>query len=434
MTVIGSDVSQDELVIQRRRDFVWNFEHLGADDEPEPFPAGELFFELDTGGAHNCVQQVTLSRANGGTYRLGLGGGWSPNIDYYDSTNALSGMGVDISDAIEAVPAVGVGNVEVRSVSLVPEWRIALTLNAGVNEVQLISIDGATGGQYKLTYGLSTSGVIEFDDSAATVQAAIEGLVGAGNVLVQGNNVDGYTVEFIGTLANTDVGQLGAIPRGIGFGLTGGLLGFGLLATVQVETITGGTAKMGEKLVNTLNNAINGFFDQFENLFGVDLDFVVSDTRNVSFVATSRRSYGEDELLTFGVDVTANALKSFFNGVSYFLGVFDTINVDFRWNHTYEVEFVNALGDRPVAALSVDSSLLEGADGDESVAVSVSEPGKERLTKWVFDLDETLASLKVESEEVDLILPRTKWQLVFMPDGELVGGEIVARGTVRVQE
>lgn len=436
MTLIGADVTQDELVIQRRRDFLWSFYHVDDDGVPSDLPDGDLFFELETGSAHNCVQQVTLSRANAGTYKLGLGGGWSPAIDYYDSTNALSGMGVDISDAIEAIPAVGVGNVEVRSVSLVPEWRIKLTLNEGVNEVQRISfVNDPTGGSYRLTYGIYMTGNIAYDAEASVVETAIEGLtgIGEGNVEVSGTAEDGYIVEFVGSLANTDVGQLGAIPRGIGFGLLGGVLGFGLFQHVQVETITRGTAKMGEKLVNTLNTAINDFFDQFENLFGVDIDFVVNDASNASFTATSKRSYGEDELITFAVDVTSNALKGFFNGVSYFLGVFDTISVDFRWNHTYEVEFVNELANQPVSALSVDAELLEGADDDQSVVVEVIEPGKAALTKWLFDVDGANASLKVESEEVDLILPRTKWQLAFLPDGELHGGIAISRGTVRVQ-
>ena len=53
---------------------------------------------------------------------------------------------------------------------------------------------------------------------------------------------------------------------------------------------------------------------------------------------------------------------------------------------------------------------------------------------WEFEIEDNVASLKVESTEVDDIPSRTRWQLVFRNDGEAVGGDPVARGIVRVQE
>lgn len=437
MSIIGVDVDQDQLYLQKRRDFKWSFQNLDETGSPVNFPAGQLFFELVTGNEHNCVQQVTVSRANGGTYKLGLDGHWSPAIDYYDVTNAPHNMGMDISDAIEAITGVGAGNVEVRNTKLVPEWRIKLTLNEGANEVQRISFIGSpTGGTYRLTYGLGMTGNISVGAPPASVQSAIEGLagIGAGQVSVTSDGGSGYLVEFTGSLANTDVLQMGAIARGIGFGLTGGPLGFGLSCGVKIETITRGSAKMGEKLVNTLNDTLNDFFDQFENLMGVDLDFSITDQKNVTFVCTSKRLFDENDLLTFSVDVTSNALTAFFNGVSSFLGAFNTINVDFRWNHTFEVEFINSLGLKPISTLQVDQTLLTGADDDERVEVVVLEPGKERLTKWPFTISGDTATLKIESSEVDKIVPRTKWQLVFLPAGEAAGGQAITRGSVVVQE
>jgi hypothetical protein len=52
---------------------------------------------------------------------------------------------------------------------------------------------------------------------------------------------------------------------------------------------------------------------------------------------------------------------------------------------------------------------------------------------WTFTIVGSLASLKVESEVVNTVPSRTKWQLVFRPTGEVAGGDIVAYGTVRVQ-
>jgi hypothetical protein len=55
------------------------------------------------------------------------------------------------------------------------------------------------------------------------------------------------------------------------------------------------------------------------------------------------------------------------------------------------------------------------------------------VTKWPFTISGSEAVCKVESEEVDKIPSRTHWQLVFLPQGEVAGGDPVARGTVKVQ-
>jgi len=52
---------------------------------------------------------------------------------------------------------------------------------------------------------------------------------------------------------------------------------------------------------------------------------------------------------------------------------------------------------------------------------------------WTFTISGSLASLKVESEVVNTVPNRTKWQLVFRPTGEVAGGDIVAYGNVRIQ-
>jgi hypothetical protein len=52
---------------------------------------------------------------------------------------------------------------------------------------------------------------------------------------------------------------------------------------------------------------------------------------------------------------------------------------------------------------------------------------------WEFGIEGDVASLKVESELADLIPDRTRWQLVFLADGEPVGGDPVSLGSVKVQ-
>ncbi|AEJ92318.1 hypothetical protein KIV64_gp03 [Mycobacterium phage DroogsArmy] len=52
---------------------------------------------------------------------------------------------------------------------------------------------------------------------------------------------------------------------------------------------------------------------------------------------------------------------------------------------------------------------------------------------WHFEIDGHLATIKVESEVVDTISPRSAYQLVFLPEGEPEGGEVVTFGRVQVQ-
>lgn len=55
------------------------------------------------------------------------------------------------------------------------------------------------------------------------------------------------------------------------------------------------------------------------------------------------------------------------------------------------------------------------------------------VTQWDFTIDGTVAEIKIEHDEADAIPDRTKWQLVFLPDGEAAGGDPVALGVVRRQ-
>lgn len=104
-------------------------------------------------------------------------------------------------------------------------WTIDLEgLVAGTgNEVQSVTITGApTGGTFTLTYSGQTTAGIAWDASAATVQAALEALsnIAPGDVVVRGGPfpASAMTVDFVGTLASTNVAQM----TGSAAGLTGG--------------------------------------------------------------------------------------------------------------------------------------------------------------------------------------------------------------------
>jgi hypothetical protein len=81
-------------------------------------------------------------------------------------------------------------------------------ITAGVNELQLIASNG-TGGTFTITYSGQTTTARGWDDTAAEIQTALEALsnLAPGDVLVTGVAGQWY-VEFMGTLASTNVAQM----------------------------------------------------------------------------------------------------------------------------------------------------------------------------------------------------------------------------------
>ncbi|ASR86114.1 hypothetical protein SEA_BOBSWAGET_7 [Mycobacterium phage BobSwaget] len=316
MADIGIRVDADSLVLWRGRDFKWTFENLDAAGDPIAYPAGRLFFELQTGGEHNAVHKVFVTGATGGTYTLKLNGVDTPAIDYNDVSENPQGLAGDIQDAVDA--ALGAGNGIVNPVSLYPAWTLNFNLNA--------------------------------------------------------------------------------------------------------------SKPLTEQLVNTINKAANDFFNTFDQLLGVDVEMTVTDTLNFTLKVTSRRSFDEVGVVTFAVDVTSTAVKDFFNAVSGLVGAVNTVSTNFYWNRTYDIEFTGALANKPIPASSANITNLVGTN--KAVTVTVEEPGKAPLTIWDFDIQGSVASLKIESEEADAIAERVKWQLVFLANGESAGGDPIARGTV----
>lgn len=432
MSNIGLVLEPDTLVLTQGRDFKWSFENLDENDDPVDYPDGQLYFELDTGGEHNALQSVAVKGASGGTYTLSVGGQTTDDIDFYDATENPYGIDGDITDALEALSTVGAGNVYVHPARLYPVWEIAVELNAGKNEVQEININGlfTSGGNFKLGFGGHITGLIPYGATDAEVTQALEALpdIGVGDVLVTKVSDRQYRVEFVENMA----GENHELILGFSWGLLWGLTG-DLFASVTTRTLTNGLAKLTEPIVNVLNKTVNDVFNSFEGLLGVDLDFVVNDSLNARIKATSRRAFVESDIITFSIDMTGQMIENAINNVAEFVGLLETVEVDFYWNHHYQVEFINDLGNTEMAKMTADATDLEGDVATPTVEVEVLDPGKSRYTYWNFSIDESTADLKVESSEVDLIGQRTLWQLVFLPDGEAAGGDPIARGTVRVQ-
>lgn len=108
------------------------------------------------------------------------------------------------------------------------------------DEVQAITITGSpTGGTFTLTYSAQTTAAIDFDATAAEVQAALEALsnLAPGDVYVTGGPLpaDRLHVRFAGTLAGTDVSQMTA---------NSGSLTGGSSPTVTISTLQAGGASV----------------------------------------------------------------------------------------------------------------------------------------------------------------------------------------------
>lgn len=431
MSVIGLDLEPDQLVLQQDCDFRWTFQNTDSAGAAVNYPAGSLYLQLYTGGEKNALQRVTVSGATGGTYKLGLSGVQTTSINFYDVTAAPHDIGGDITAALSALSNVGAGNVKVYAAKLFPVWEISLTINSGNNEKQKIALPvGTTGGSFRLAYGSNTTGDIAWNASAATVQTALQGLagIGSGNASVSKLDALTYLVEFIGSKAATNMDLIAAYGTGVGFAITGAAT-----TTIATTTLVNGSSILTEPFVNTLNKTINDVFNTFDTLLGVDIDVFVTSATNVLLKVTGLNSYTESDALQWALNVTATLISGFLNQVAEFVGLSKTISISFYWNHVYDVEFIGTLANTPQPALVPDLSLLTGVTG-KYINVEVLEPGKAPVTKWPFTISTSTASIKIESEEVNKIAPRTRWHLIFLPSGEAAGGDPIARGRVTVQE
>ena len=268
------------------------------------------------------------------------------------------------------------------------------------NGVQSVRVSGATGGTYKLGDGTGWTADIDYNDVSENPQGlagditdALEGLYGAGNVLVHPVSLyPSWTLNF-----NLNSGK-----------------------------------PLTEQLVNIINKTANDFFDTFDGLFGVDVQMTVTDALNFKLRVTSLRSFSEVGVLTFAVDVTSAAVRDFFNAAAGLIGAVNTVSVDFYWDRTYEVEFTGELAHTEVAQMVVDATGLAGSN--KALSVDIIAPGKGPVTIWEFALTDEIAYLKVEHDEVNKIHRRTRWQLVFLPLGEEAGGDPIAHGRVQVYE
>ena len=179
------------------------------------------------GPSTNEVQTVTV-RGSGGTFTLTFGGQTATGLAYNISAGALQ-------SALEGLSSIGTGNVSVTSATTVGGTVYTITFQgtlAHANQAQLVpsaasgitardelqqlTITGASGGTFALGFDLDTSGSISpsettaqiaYNASAAAIQSALEGVLGSGNIAVTQPDLSKsvFTLEFQGTRGGANV-------------------------------------------------------------------------------------------------------------------------------------------------------------------------------------------------------------------------------------
>src|SRR5262249_31428910 len=150
---------------------------------------------LAAGTALASVTDLVIDRFNPGRLLAGLG-----NVGLA-ATSGVTGLWLSIDNGSSWRNIVG-GDGGIANSTLPQAGK------AAVNEVQTITIT-ATGGTFTITFNGATTGTLNWNDTAAAVQTALEGLssIGTGNVSVSLNSKV-YTVTFQNGLGGQNVNQM----------------------------------------------------------------------------------------------------------------------------------------------------------------------------------------------------------------------------------
>jgi autotransporter-associated beta strand protein len=212
--------------------FSVNFRGSTTGNLPWNATAAQLESALSTlptiGLSVNEVAQFAFTGAvpTGGTYSLSFRGATTPGLAY-------SATAADVQAALEGLSSIGAGNVTVQGaytqggflitfqneaggvnlnaaeltfniLSLTPSTsaQVATATEGGYgtyNETQMLSIVGATGGTWSISFNGYTTGSLAWNASTGTIDAALEALpsIGASNISVVGGYRTGFQITFL---------------------------------------------------------------------------------------------------------------------------------------------------------------------------------------------------------------------------------------------
>ena len=210
------------------------------------------------GVGDNEIQTISIPNIpGGGTFTLNVDTAPLEEVTLdYDATAA------EVQTALESLSSIGIGNVLVTgstqtggfNVEFIGAFRAAspgflleiddtgilivvptvTTIAEGttINEVQEISVDGTpTAGDFTLTFDGATTGAIAFDADAAAIYAALVALpnLNADDVMVRGDALTGFEIEYTGNLATINTPQVVVDNTNL----------IGALLTVKTTTVGG---------------------------------------------------------------------------------------------------------------------------------------------------------------------------------------------------
>ena len=122
-------------------------------------------------------------------------------------------------------------------IEITPEQagKAARGSDPAVNEIHRVRLVDVTGGTFTLQFDGRATDDLAFDADAATVQSALEEVVGIGNVLVTGD-VGDYHVEFTGDLGGRRISEFFADDSALEFEeFTTGPIGLGIFTPGQAD-------------------------------------------------------------------------------------------------------------------------------------------------------------------------------------------------------
>jgi hypothetical protein len=146
---------------------------------------------------------VTIADTPGTTYDLFTG--FLESLPVEEPDGAWADAKANVT-AIDGLGLLARSKINGSLGAAVPTTTTTTQGGPGVSEVQLLSLNGATSGSFRLRFSGQTTGSLAWNATAAAVQTALRALpaIGAAGIAVSGAAGGPYTMTFGGALANSD--------------------------------------------------------------------------------------------------------------------------------------------------------------------------------------------------------------------------------------
>lgn len=183
------------------------------------FPTDDSL-EYPSTPAENEIQQITFSAVpDKGTFRLAMVGNPSVDINWDDNAATVESKIEGITGITEVtvtgdfasgftIEFTGADAAKPFDQFTVDNNALQTNTVLGVDEVQRVSFSGVPNtGDFTLTFGADTTSTLQFNDNAATIEAALEALpsIGSGNISVSGDFTNDFVFTFQGALAEQPI-------------------------------------------------------------------------------------------------------------------------------------------------------------------------------------------------------------------------------------